>query len=136
MVLVIREDTLTVFFKRFAGICILAPPGGEWFPGRDAAHLPAQQFCGDLRMAIEVHPAHSQQGAIVDFESNGERSIPRLLTRDCDARLRVAQLIQTGANREGNPLKRRWIGWFSKAWREFFVFEHFFDLFLREQPRA
>jgi len=63
-------------------------------------------------MAIETHLAHSQQGTIVDFESNGERSVCRFLTRDSDARLRMAPLIQSGANREGDPLKR-YDRWFS-----------------------
>src|SRR6266849_4875664 len=85
-------------------------------------------------MAIEAHPAHSQQGAIVDFEPNGDSCVARFLTRDSNARIRVAQLIQRCANREGNTMKRRWIGWFSEAGREFLVFQHFFDLFLREEP--
>jgi len=38
--LVIGEDTLTVFFKRFAHICIFAAPRRQWFPRRDATHLP------------------------------------------------------------------------------------------------
>ena len=56
-------------------------------------------------MAIETHLAHSQQGTIVDFESNGERSVSRCLTRDSNARPRMALLIQFGANREGDQLK-------------------------------
>src|SRR6267378_2918323 len=87
-------------------------------------------------MAIETHLAHSQQGTIVDFESNGERSVSRLLTRDSNARPRMALLIQSGANREGDQLKRHRIGWFSEPGSEFLVFQYFFDLFLREQPGA
>src|SRR5260370_76061 len=87
-------------------------------------------------MAIETHPAHSQQGAIVDFEPNGDSCVARFLTRDSNARIRMAQLIQPCANCEGDPMKRRWIGWFSEAGREFLVFQHLFDLFLREEPGA
>ena len=83
-------------------------------------------------MAIETHLAHSQQGAIVDFESNGCRRVLRFLPTDLNARPRMAKLIQSGANREGDQLKRRRIGWFSEPGSEFLVFHHFFDLFLRE----
>src|ERR1700682_49195 len=74
--------------------------------------------------------------AIVDFESNGYRRVLRHLSLDLNVRFRVAQLIQTGANRQGNPLKCWRIQWLSKAGCELFVFEHLFDLFLREQART
>jgi len=135
-VLVIREDSLAVFFKGFPGVCVFAPQRGERLPRRDVTHLPAQYLRRELRVADEVQLPYGQMSAIVDFEPDGYRRVLRFLPLDSNTRFRVAQLIQTGANREGNPLERRWIGWFSKAGCELFVFEHFFDLFLREQPGA
>jgi len=56
-------------------------------------------------MAVEAHPAHSQQWPIVDFESDGDSGVTCFLTRDSNARVRMAQLIQAGANRQGNSLQ-------------------------------
>src|SRR5260370_16081069 len=79
---------------------------------------------------------HLHEMAIVDFQSDGYPRVLRFLPPDSNARIRVAELIQPGANRECYPLKRRWIGWFSEPGGELFVFEHLIDLFLREQPRS
>ncbi len=87
-------------------------------------------------MAIEIDPPHSQQGAIIDFKSNSDRCIACFFSIDSNSRLRVPQLIQAGTNRESDPLKCRWVGWFSECWCELFVFQHFFDLFLGKQPGA
>src|SRR5882724_490039 len=87
-------------------------------------------------MAVETHPTYAKQWAIVDFEPDGDRRVARFLTSDLDIRRGMAQLIQLSANREGDPMKRHRIGWFSERRRELFVFQHFFDLFLREQPGA
>ena len=64
-------------------------------------------------MTIEIDPAHTQQGTISNLKANGDSCIARFLTGDSNARLRMAQLIQRGANRKSDSLKRRGIGWFS-----------------------
>ena len=66
-------------------------------------------------MAAEIHPPHSQHGAIIDFKSNSDRCVVCFFTIDSNASLRVAQLIQSRANRKRDALKRRWIGWFSET---------------------
>ncbi len=68
-------------------------------------------------MAIEGDPAHSQQGTIVDFEPNGDGCVARFLPHDSDVRLGMAELIQSGANCEGDPMKRRRIGGFTERGR-------------------
>ena len=87
-------------------------------------------------MSVEAHTAYSKQWAIIDFKPDGNSCVAYFLMRDSDICLRMAQLIQSGANGEGDPMERRWIGRFSERRREFFVLQHFFDLFLREQPGA
>src|SRR4029077_12565548 len=85
-------------------------------------------------MAVETHSAYAKQGAIADFKPDGDSRVARFHTHDSDIRLGMTQLIQPGANREGDLMKRHWVGWLSERRREFCFFQHFFDLFLREQP--
>ena len=87
-------------------------------------------------MTIKAHPAHSQQRAFVDFESNRNRRVLGILSPDLNACFRVTQRIQAGANCEGDPLKRCWIGRSSDPGHEFPLLEYFFDLPAREQPGA
>ena len=87
-------------------------------------------------MAIETYPAHSQQRAIVDLETNADYCVASFGTSDSNDCIRVAQIIQSGPNREGNPLKYCRIGWLSELGRKLLVFQDFFDLFRREETRA
>src|SRR5260370_37479701 len=87
-------------------------------------------------MAVETHPPHSQQGAVIDFKPDAHSCVARFFTRDSDIRIRMAQLIQSSANRDGSPMKRRWIGWFAERRREVFVFQHFLGLVFREEAGA
>src|SRR6266576_1700648 len=74
--------------------------------------------------------------AVDDLKERVEGGVRSRLSMNSDGSRGIAQLVQSRANGQGHSVECCGIGRFAKTWGELVFFEQFFDLLLREHPRA
>src|SRR5947199_9018253 len=74
--------------------------------------------------------------AVDDLKERVEGGVRSRLSMNSDGSRGIAQLVQSRANGQGHSVECCGIGRFAKTWGEGVFFEQFFDLLLREEPRA
>ena len=133
---VIGQDALAILLIGRSQVSVFAAKRGERLPRRDALDLCAQKSLGNARVAFKADLPDGQMWAIDNCKADADCRVHLCLSLNLDGSVGMTQLVQSGLNGEGHPIKRRGIGWFTEPRRELVLFQQFLDLALRKQTGA